>query len=148
MNWEKIKVNHYFSRPVEYIYASAIFDLKEYDKLYENQNNLLHHMWQEFRSKYKLRLDQAIFHDDLQQINLDKHIICLWFFKESTDRSVGKDIILAGKKIVYAPNIFFITKSKDIKILEKKEYIRRPFLQLDLKNETWEQLLKRFNKRT
>ena len=88
MNWEKIKVNHYFSRPVEYIYASAIFDLKEYDKLYENQNNLLHRLWQEFRSKYKLRLDQTIFHDDLQQINLDRSALVQQFINGIADGPV------------------------------------------------------------
>ena len=39
MNWEKLKPVHYFKEPVTYFYSSSIFDTKEYDALYENQNN-------------------------------------------------------------------------------------------------------------
>ena len=95
MNWEKLKPNHYFKEPVEYIYSSTIFDLKEYDKLYENQNNLNHKVWQDFDKKYKIGFQ---FLDDIRDINLMKEVICLWFFKERNDRSGGEDIELSGKK--------------------------------------------------
>ena len=73
--------------------------------------------------------------------------MCLWFFKERNDRSAGTDIQISGKNITYYPNTFFITESKDIKILEKKnEYIRRPVLQLDLPTSVWNTILERFNK--
>jgi len=142
MNWEKLKTNHLFKDPVKHIYASTLYDIKEYDKLYENQNNLNHHVWQEFDQKYKTGFELI---DDIRDINLKKEIICVWFFKERNDRSSGEDIILAGKKLKYIPNTFLVTDSKDIKILEKKdEYIRRPLLQLDLKVEVWDQILERF----
>jgi len=142
MNWEKLKPNHLFKDPVKHIYASTLYDIKEYDKLYENQNNLNHHVWQEFDQKYKTGFELI---DDIRDINLKKEIICVWFFKERNDRSGGEDIILAGKKLKYLPNTFLVTDSKDIKILEKKdEYIRRPLLQLDLKVEVWDQILERF----
>ena len=142
MNWEKLKANHFFKDPVKHIYASTLYDIKEYDKLYENQNNLNHHVWQEFDQKYKTGFELI---DDIRDINLKKEIICVWFFKERNDRSGGEDIILAGKKLKYLPNTFLVTDSKDIKILEKKdEYIRRPLLQLDLKIEVWGQILERF----
>jgi len=48
MNWEKIKPNHFFKEPVEHVYASTLYDIKDYDKLYENQNNFTHTVWQEF----------------------------------------------------------------------------------------------------
>ena len=53
MNWKKLRKPHYHEEPVEYIYARAIFDLKEYDSLYENQNDLSHQVWQDFDAKYK-----------------------------------------------------------------------------------------------
>lgn len=144
MNWEKLKINDFFLRPVEYIYTSTIFNLPEYDRLYENQNNLLHRQWQEFRLKYKLNFK---FHNDLQDIDLKKDIICLWFFKDRSDRTNGKDIKLAGKKIIYSPNTFFITRSKDIKIIEKNsQYVRRPVLQLDMSPQTHNNIMKRFQK--
>ena len=41
MNWLKLKKQHYFKEPVEFIYTSELFDRLEYDALYENQNDLL-----------------------------------------------------------------------------------------------------------
>jgi hypothetical protein len=143
MNWGKLKPHHYHKEPVEYIYARTLFDLKEYDNLYENQNNLMHEVWKDFDEKYRVGFE---FLDDIRDINKDKDIMCLWFFKERTDRSAGNDIKISGKTITYYPNTFFITESKDIKILEKNEYIRRPALQLDLSTSTWNTMLERFNK--
>jgi len=142
MNWEKLKTNHYFKDPVEHVHASTLYDMKEYDKLYENQNNLNHHVWQEFDQKYKTGFE---FMNDIGEINTNKSVICVWFFKDRNDRSSGEDIVLNGKKIKYQPNTFLITQSTDIKILDKKDkYIRRPLLQLDLKIEVWNQILERF----
>jgi len=144
MNWEKIKPNHYFKEPVEHVYASTLYDIKDYDKLYENQNNLTHPAWQEFDKKYKT--GYQLF-DDIRDIDINREIICVWFFKDRNDRSGGEDILLKDKKIKYQPNTFLITKSKDIKIIDKEdEYIRRPFIQLDLPNKVWQSILERFNK--
>lgn len=144
MNWEKLKTNHYFKDPVQHIYTSTIFDIKDYDKLYENQNNLTHRVWQEFDQKYKTGFQ---LYNDIREINTNKEVICVWFFKDRNDRSGGEDIELNGKKIKYQPNTFLITKSKDIKIIDKPdEYIRRPFVQLDLSNTAWQTMLARFDK--
>ena len=141
MNWEKLKPQHYFKEPVEHIYSSTIFDIKEYDKLYENQNNLDHTVWQDFDKKYKTGFQLL---DDIREINLMKEVLCLWFFKERNDRSGGEDIDLSGKKITYFQNAFLITKSKKIKVLEKKdEYIRRPCLQIDMDLKTYNQILEK-----
>ena len=141
MNWEKLKSQHYHKEPVEYIYTRSIFDLKEYDKLYENQNNLMHEVWKDFYEKYRVGFELL---DDIRDINKDKDIICLWFFKERNDRSAGTDIKIAGHTITYYPNTFLITESKDIKILEKNEYIRRPVVQLDLSRKTYKSIVERF----
>ena len=42
MRWKNIKPSHYFKDPVIHIYSQTVFDVKEYDRLYENQNNLDH----------------------------------------------------------------------------------------------------------
>ena len=144
MNWEKLKANHFFKDPVEHIYTSTVYDIKDYDKLYENQNFLSHQVWQEFDKKYKTGFQLC---DDIRNIDTNREIICVWFFKDRNDRSGGEDILLKGKKIKYQPNTFLITKFKDIKIIDKKdEYIRRPFIQLDLSNNVWQSILERFNK--
>ena len=144
MNWEKLKANHFFKEPVEHVYTSTVYDIKDYDKLYENQNTMTHQVWQDFDKKYKT--GYQLF-DDIRDIDTNREIICVWFFKDRNDRSGGEDILLKDKKIKYQPNTFFITKSKDIKILDKEdEYIRRPFIQLDLPNKVWQSVLERFNK--
>ena len=145
MNWEKLKPNHYFKEPVEYIYSSTIFDIKEYDRLYENQNNLSHQVWKDFDSKYSTGFQ---FHEDLTEINRNKEVMCLWFYKDRNDRSAGEVIELAGKKITYFPNAFLITESKDIKIIrEKRNFIRRPCLQIDLDRETYNQIIGKIKQR-
>ena len=142
MNWEKLKSSHYQSEPVEHVYAQTIFDIKEYDDLYENMNNLSHKSWKDFDEKYRLGFELL---DDIKDFNKDKPIICLWFFKDRGDRSAGEDIKLAGKTITYYPNTFFITASNDIKIQENKKFIHRPALQIDLSTESWNKILERFS---
>ena len=146
MNWGKFKSNHFYTDPVEHFYASTIFGLSEYDRLYENQNNLTHKVWQEFDEKYKTGFE---FHQDLKEIDTKKEVICLWFFKERSDKSGGdEDILLKSKPIRYYQNSFLVTKSIDLKITERKKVFhrhnRRPVLQLDMKTNTWEDLVKKF----
>ena len=142
MNWNKLKTNHYFKEPVEHIYSSTIFDLKEYDRLYENQNNLSHQSWLEFKNKYKVSVKML---DDISEIDKSKEILCIWFFKERTDRSGGEDILLSGKTLKYLPNTFLITESKSLTVLDKKdEYIRRPLVQINLIKSQYDQIVQRF----
>ena len=140
MNWEKIKKFHYYKEPVEHILTTAIIDVKEYDILYENQNDLSHQVWQDFDTKYKKGFE---FFKDLREFNKDKEVICLWFFKDRDDRKTGNDIDLEGKNIMYSPNTFFITKSKNIKINDVgKQWPYRPVLQLDLSIKEYNKIIK------
>ena len=142
MNWKKLRKPHYHKEPVEYIYATAIFDLREYDSLYENQNNLSHQVWQEFDAKYKTGYE---FLQDIQDLNLNKEVICLWFFKDRGDKDAGNDISLNGKIIIYLPNTFFITESKELKILKRKKFFpNRPALQIDLSKKIFDEITKPF----
>ena len=141
MNWEKLRKPHYHKEPVEYIYATGIFNLKEYDILYENQNNLSHQIWQDFDTKYKIGFE---FFKDLREFNKNKEVICLWFFKERSDNNKNNAIELEGKNIMYTPNTFFITKSKNIKINDReKQWPYRPVLQLDLSIKEYNKIRKR-----
>ena len=96
MNWEKLKTVHYHKDPVEHIYSQTIFDQQEYDRLYENQNNLEHQVWKEFDEKYCVGYQLL---EDIREINRDKEVMCLWFFKERNDRSAGVDIKMAGHMV-------------------------------------------------
>jgi len=142
MNWDKLRKAHLRKEPVEFIYASGIVKLDEYDRLYENQNNLEHQVWKDFYKKYKVDYK---FYKDLTEFDKDKEVICLWFFRDRNDQSKGNDIVLAGKKITYFHNTFLITQCKDIEILEnKKQYIHRPFVQIDLNKKTYNEIVKKF----
>ena len=140
MNWEKIKKSYYYKEPVEHILAPALYNIDEYDSLYRNQNNLSHQVWQDFDTKYKIGFE---FFKDLREFNKDKEVICLWFFKDRDDRKTGNDIDLEGKIIKYKPNTFLITRSKNIKIIERKSVLpNRPVLQLDLNIEEYNKIIK------
>ena len=140
MNWLEIKKSHYHKEPVEHILTDAIFNLKEYDILYENQNNLSHQVWQDFDTKYKIGFE---FFKDLHEFNKNKEVICLWFFKERSDRKIGNDIDLEGKIIKYKPNTFLITRSKNIKIIKRKSVLpNRPVLQLDLSIKEYNKIIR------
>ena len=140
MNWKKLKKPHYHKEPVEHILATAIFSLNEYDSLYENQNNLSHQVWQEFDAKYKVGYE---FLQDIKDVNLNKEIICLWFFKDRSDKNAGVDIDLSGKLITYFPNTFLITKSKKLKILKRKKNFApgRPTVQIDLNTKQFDKIV-------
>jgi|TARA_B100000214_G_C23569192_1_gene446518 hypothetical protein len=141
MNWEKLKPKNYFTEPVEYIYAGDIFDTKEYDKLYENQNNLDHQIWQEFDKKYKTGFE---FKEDIQDIDFKKEIIALWFFRERADTNHPPTLDLKGKLIAYSHNAFLLTKFKNIKIKEaKRKYIRRPLVQIDMSKKQYDELVEK-----
>jgi len=143
MNWEKLKPIHFFKNPVEHIYTMSLFDSTEYDKLYENQNNLQHKVWQDFDEKYSTGYE---FKEDFSDLNLNKEIMCLWFFKERSDRTISH-VVVNGKQLPYTPNTFLITKSKDIKhTTTKRQYNRHPFVQIDLSLSVWDKILVRFNK--
>ena len=140
MNWEKIKKSYYYKEPVEHILAPALYNIDEYDSLYRNQNNLSHQVWQDFDTKYKIGFE---FFKDLREFNKDKEVICLCFFKDRDDKKTGNDVDLEGKIIKYKPNTFLITRSKNIKIIERKSVLpNRPVLQLDLNIEEYNKIIK------
>ena len=139
MNWQKLKPQHVFEDPVKHIYTMSVFDTREYDKLYENQNNLQHKVWQDFDSEYRIGYE---FKEDFSDIDFQKEIMCLWFFKERSD-STASFVDLEGKKLAYTPNTFLITKSKDMKLVQtKRKYIRHPLVQIDMTSDQWAGLLK------
>jgi len=141
MHWEKLKKIHYHNDEVEYITSSSIFDIQEYNKLYENSNNLEHQVWQDFDKKYKIGYE---FKQDVTDIDFNKEIIALWFFRERSDRNSQPQLNLKGKLIPYYQNTFLLTDCKDIKIVEqKKKYIRRPMVQLDVSKKKYNEIIER-----
>ena len=53
--FEKLKKSHYRKDPEEHFYAQMIYNLTEYDRLYENQLNQNSEAWASFRNVYELK---------------------------------------------------------------------------------------------
>ena len=141
MQWHWLKKSHYYKEPVEYVCASTIFPEKQYDILYENQNNLSHKVWQDFDQQYKTGFE---FKEDLSQIDFNKEIIALWFFRERSDQNRQPILNVGGAKIKYHQNKFLLTACKDISIQEsKKKYIRRPLVQLDISKQQFNSIVEK-----
>jgi len=133
--FERLNKRYYHKDPVEHIIGPQIIKVAEYDDLYENQTRFDGEVWSNFKEKQNLK---CVFHDDIRDIDRSMDIMCLWFFRERTDRDPGNDIKLAGKLISYSANKLFITPSKEIKIKERSKYFpRRPCLQIDINMETY-----------
>ena len=146
--FQKLKKTHLYQDPIEHIYASNIFDIKEYDKLYENQNNPNHKVWKDFQTTYNFK--KIRFFNDLNNVELDETILCLWFFKDRSDRNKGKDIKIKDKTILYLPNTFFILYNScqnNIKILKRDTMVpTRPCLQLYFDYETYDNICQHIKK--
>ena len=133
--FERLNKRYYHKDPVEHIIGPQIIKVAEYDDLYENQTRFDGKVWSNFKEKQNLK---CVFHDDIRDIDRSMDIMCLWFFRERTDRDAGNDIKLAGKLINYSPNKLFITPSKEIKIKERKKFFpRRTCVQIYINEEIY-----------
>ena len=133
--FERLKKQYYHKDPVEHIIGPQIIKVAEYDDLYENQTRFDGTVWKKFKEKQNLK---CVFHEDLRDIDRAVDIMCLWFFRERTDRDAGNDIKLAGKIINYHANKILLTPSKEIKIKERKKYfLRRPCVQIYISKEIY-----------
>ena len=86
MDWEKLKLDHYHDQPVEHICITSLIDTNTYDRLYENQKDLNHQSWQEFKEKHKTNCS---LHENISDIDLCKDVIWLRVFIERCDRSAS-----------------------------------------------------------
>ena len=125
------------------IFIPEVIERETYNRLYEWQGKWeWEQNWTNFKNNYKVNFK---FLENLEDIDVSKEIICLWFFRDRNDHSKGNDIVLAGKKITDFHNTFLITQFKDIEILEnKRQYIHRPFVQIDLNKKTYNEIVKKF----
>jgi hypothetical protein len=71
MIWDKVKKDHFYKEPVEYFRTQTIFSQIEYEKLYENQNNLQHKYWQNLKDQTYM---SWTYHKDLDLIDKTKDV--------------------------------------------------------------------------
>ena len=86
--FNKILKSHFSNDPVEHIYTNNLLDIKEFDRLYENQSRFDSKLWTEFKNKHKL---DCTFLNDLNDINMQVDVLCLLFFKERADNKKSPD---------------------------------------------------------
>ena len=92
-------------------------------------------LWTNFRNTHNIKCQ---FHDDIKDIDLSHDIVCLWFFRERSDRDAANDIDVAGKIISFTANKLLIAYAKDIKIIKRKRFFpRRPCVQIAISNEVY-----------
>ena len=115
------------------ILIQEVIERQYYDRLYENQNNLNHPLWQEFSDIYQIKFKFVEHMEKIAQGNTT----CIWFFKERPQMKRGekkyKNLEVDGHDIEYQPNTILITNKK-IKFYENKPVLRRPCLQIDLES--------------
>ena len=107
---EKIKKINIHKEPVPHIIINGPIDLKEYDGLYEQWNNLTHQVWTNFLNKHKVKVslkNNLTFTNQIKQ----KGYIGYWFFQQRTDRRNIR-IQLGEIKIGYESNRLLILDSE------------------------------------
>ena len=143
MDWKQIKPQHYHVEPVEHICITNLVKLNDYDRLYENQNNLQHPCWIEFCEKNNTTVQLK---EKIVDLDFSNDVMCLWFFKERSDGTASY-VHLDGKQIEYYPNKFLISKSKNIKLVTTtRKYIRNPVVQVDIDLKTYNNIVAPFQK--
>ena len=133
--FKKLHKKNFYTDPAEHIIWTHPRRMQEYDDLYEEQLRFDNELWTNFRNTHNIKCQ---FHDDIKDIDLSHDIVCLWFFRERSDRDAANDIDVAGKIISFTANKLLIAYAKDIKIIKRKRFFpRRPCVQIAISNEVY-----------
>lgn len=90
------------------VYITHLLEMLDYDRLYENINNLDHFRWQEFVQNEHVQVEYI---EDFGTITTTKPKTGYWFFKDRNDRRATEFKIL-DKIYQYKPNAFLYTAQK------------------------------------
>lgn len=128
------------------IFIPEVIERETYNRLYEWQGKWeWEQNWTNFKNNYKVNFK---FLENLEDIDVSKETICLWFFRERPETAEYrkycrdnnldpykdfKEIVIEGKNIQYLANTILITNKK-IKFLENKFVLRRPCVQIDIRS--------------
>ena len=81
----KLLKNHIHKNP-NFIYKTTAFDLKLYDRVYENWNRPQHESWKQLQQQYQFKIKEKFDNKEKYQYNGDQKWIGYIFFKYRTDR--------------------------------------------------------------
>lgn len=136
----KILKSHVFKNP-NFIYKTNAFDLRLYDRVYENWHRTEHKSWGEFEKEYNLQIIKKFDNREKYQYDGDNSYIGFIFFKDRTDKR-HIEINFAGTNKRYLPNTLLILEKSHTIEFSKPESIMpdKPFLVYELGAKMLEQI--------
>jgi hypothetical protein len=124
----KILKNNIFTNP-PHIYKEEAFNKIDIDRVYENWNNPTHYRWNDFFTKYNLKLLDKIENTESYQYNGDEKLIGFIFFKDRIDTRNIK-VNFNGTSRAYKLNSLLILPASQIITFSKTKTsnFTKPFL--------------------
>ena len=124
----KIFENH-INRNPNFIYKTTAFDLKLYDRVYENWHRPDHESWEQLEKQNQLRIKEKFDNKESYQYIGDQNWVGYIFFKDRTDRR-HIQITFGEISKEYKPNtLLIIDKSYKIKFSKPESPMPdKPFL--------------------
>ena len=106
----KILKSNIFKNP-NFIYKTNVFDLKQYDRVYENWNRPTHESWKIFQQENKIKVIEKFDNKEKYQYigNLNK--VGYIFFKDRTDKR-NIEVTFANGKKPFLPNTLLILSNE------------------------------------
>lgn len=127
----KILKNNIFDNP-KFIYKINAFDLKQYDRIYENWHRPNHESWQEFQNKNNLKIIDKFSNKQIYQYNGKCDVVGYLFLKDRNDKR-HVDVHFASVKQPYLPNtLLILTKENSISFSKTESALPdKPFLVIE-----------------
>lgn len=124
----KILENHINTNP-NFIYKTTAFDLKLYDRVYENWHRPDHESWEQFEKQNQLRIKEKFDNKESYQYIGDQNWVGYIFFKDRTDRR-HIQVTFGEISKEYKPNtVLIIEKSNKIEFSKPESPMPdKPFL--------------------
>lgn len=139
----KILKDNIFTDP-PHIYKIMAFDMPDIDKVYENWNDPTHYRWNEFFTKYNLKLLDKIEDTESYQYQGNEKLIGFIFFKDRID-SRNIKVNFDGTSRAYKLNSLLILPASQTITFSKTKTsnFKKPFIVVKF-NETFLANNKRF----
>ena len=128
-------LKNHINRNPNFIYKTTAFDIKLYDRVYENWRRPNHESWIQFEKQYLLRIKEKFDNKENYQYTGDQQWVGYIFFKDRTDRR-HIQIKFSDISKEFKPNtLLIIDKSYQI-VFEKPESPMpdKPFLVVEFED--------------
>jgi hypothetical protein len=141
-----VRKHHCHKDPIPHIYCKNFIKLDNYDRLYEQWNNIEHERWKTFINQNYI---DVYFHDDFIKTltpKQDEIYIGYWFFRQRTDRSSTGDIHISNVKeekiLTYYQNTLLVLEAKNSLVVKPRrdKLPTRPFCEIYFSKETNEKI--------